>query len=118
MSDMYDLPTGTISIELFNAISRTVKRHFPTWEERFQWKLFVLDALPISEQEEILVWARSKAVSINDEAMLVLIVFFHAALREYDYRKGMSDTAIRSLYAKLHATRTARGSILPEKITP
>lgn len=113
MSDMYDLPTGRIEPLLFNRLARCVKRYFTTWDERRQWSRIILCTFPESEQIEIREWAKKKAVSDMDEVMLVLIMFFNAALREFDYRKGVSEIALHSMMARIQSDRSARGTLLP-----
>lgn len=115
MNDMFDLPTGRLDPDTFNLVSRCVKQHLTDWPERFRWSRIILNCLPGDEQDEIRAWTSRLAVSLNDEAMLILILFFNAALRSVRYRTGHSRSCLIDTLNRVQSAKTARGTMLPLK---
>jgi len=115
MLSMYDLPTGRISERVFSRYSRRAQTYLKTWDDRFRWQRTILALLPDDEQQELEEWAQQNGPTNKDRTMLILIVFFRAALNGEDLRHSKAGPRLQVFLNKLQDKRTARGTMLPKK---
>lgn len=109
---MFDLPTGRISQSRFERLQRRVRNHFAKWQDRIRWQGIILALLPEEEQAELTAWASSCSYTEKDRAMLILVVFFNAALPREKLRHGKACTELQLLFNRIQDEKTARGIFL------